>query len=107
MSNATLLAVRVCPDKYDRHLPPSPAIAHGSTAWPDGEESAQAAIRIPNDNPNHHLWNNNGTWWCHYTLHRRDFTKWRVRTSLATRDLAEARRLRDALLNAANRNGRA
>jgi hypothetical protein len=36
----------------------------------------------------------------------RDFTKWRVRTSLATRDLPEARRLRDALLNAANRNGR-
>ncbi len=49
-------------------------------------------------NPNHHLWNNRGTWWCHFTLHREDYTAERVRVSLRTRDLAEARLRRDALL---------
>lgn len=105
MSNAEL-AVRILPSNPDHLLPPSPASSGGSPAWHAGDGSAQAAIRVHAGNPDHHLWNNNGTWWCHYTLHMRDFTKWRVRTSLATRDLAEARRLRDALLNAANRNGR-
>jgi hypothetical protein len=27
------------------------------------------AIRLNPGNPDHHLWNNNGTWWCHYTVH--------------------------------------
>lgn len=48
--------------------------------------------------PNHHIWNNNGTWWLHYTLHLADYTKRRVRESLRTRDVAEARRRRDARL---------
>lgn len=49
-------------------------------------------------NPDHHLWNNRGTWWCHFTLHRADYTAERVRVSLKTRDVAEARRRRDGLL---------
>ena len=49
-------------------------------------------------NENHHLWNNNGTYWCHFTVHPPDYTKRRVRVSLHTSDLAEARRRRDALL---------
>lgn len=49
-------------------------------------------------NPDHHLWNNRGTWWCHFTLHRPDYTAERLRVSLRTRDLAEARRRRDELL---------
>ncbi len=49
-------------------------------------------------NPDHHLWNNRGTWWCHFTLHRSDYTAERVRVSLKTRDVAEARRRRDVLL---------
>ncbi len=60
--------------------------------------NAALAVRILPDNPNHHLWNNNGTWWCHYTLHLRDFTKWRVRHSLRTTCLTEARTRRDRLL---------
>ena len=28
---------------------------------------------------NHHLWNNNGTWWLYCTIHMPDFTKWRLR----------------------------
>lgn len=47
------------------------------------------------ENLNHHLWNNNGTWWVHYTVHRPDHTKERVRKSLGTSDLQQARTLRD------------
>jgi len=46
-------------------------------------------------NPNHHLWNNNGTWFLHYTEHPTPLTKQRVRRSLKTRSLDEARRRRD------------
>lgn len=55
------------------------------------------AIRILPANSRHHLWNNNGTWWCHYTLHLPDFTKKRVRVSLDTHDPREARAKRDSL----------
>lgn len=55
------------------------------------------SIRITNENPDHHLWNNNGTWWLHYTLHLPDFTKQRVRKSLSTRQARVARRKRDEI----------
>ena len=44
--------------------------------------------------PNHHLFNNNGTWWCQITVHRGPFSK-RLRFSLETRDLEMARNRRD------------
>ncbi len=56
------------------------------------------SIRLNSDNPNHHLWNNHGTWWLHYTLHLPDHTKKRIRKSLRTQDVEEARRLRDKFL---------
>jgi hypothetical protein len=46
--------------------------------------------------PNHHLFNNNGTWFIHYTLFPDPFTKTRVRASLKTANLHEARQRRDA-----------
>lgn len=46
-------------------------------------------------NPNHHLWNNNGTWWFHCTVHLPNYTKERIRKSLATGDLETAQRRRD------------
>jgi hypothetical protein len=49
--------------------------------------------------PNHHLWNNNGTWWLHCTIHLQDFTKWRLRKNLRTTDVREARQLRDHILS--------
>jgi hypothetical protein len=52
-------------------------------------------IRIAADNPNHHLWNNHGTWFLHYTVHPTQFTKERIRRSLGTKDLAVARTRRD------------
>jgi hypothetical protein len=55
------------------------------------------SIRVLNHNPAHHLWNNNGTWWVHFTVHF-DQRKRRVRRSLKTRSLTEAVERRDALL---------
>lgn len=65
--------------------------------------NAQLRIRVIPGNPSHHLWLNNGTWFLHYTVHNTDFTKSRIRTSLRTKSIRCARRLRDRLL----RNGRA
>ena len=50
-------------------------------------------------NPDHNLWDNNGTYWCRFTVHYPDYTKGRVAKSLHTRDLAEARRRRDYVMN--------
>ena len=44
------------------------------------------ALRINDDNPNHHLWNNRGVWWCHVTVHK-----------LKTRDIEKARARRDKI----------
>ena len=54
-----------------------------------------SGIRIAADNPNHHLWNNHGTWFLHYTVHPTPFTKERIRRSLGTKDLETARSRRD------------
>jgi hypothetical protein len=56
------------------------------------------AIRGRTGSRTHHLWNNNGTWWCHYTVHLPDFTKKRVRISLDTHNPNLAMRMRDSLL---------
>ena len=32
-------------------------------------ENGVLAIRLDPANPDHHLWNNNGTWWCHFTIY--------------------------------------
>ena len=60
--------------------------------------TARLSLRVRPDNPFHHLWENHGTWWVHFTEHLPDFTKRRVRRSLGTKDPAEAIRRRDALL---------
>lgn len=65
------------------------------------------AIRTDHSNRLHHLWNNNGTWWCHLTVHEGRRAH-RVRCSLKTRDLDEACRKRDRLfarLSARERQG--
>jgi hypothetical protein len=59
------------------------------------------AIRLNPGNPDHHLWNNNGTWFVDYTIHPTPFTKQRIRSSLGTKDLTEARLRRDQLLSGA------
>ena len=60
-------------------------------------------------NPNHHLWNNHGTWFLHYTTYPTPITKERIRCSLRTRDLEVARARRDEVLQlnqAAGQQGR-
>ena len=51
-------------------------------------------------NPDHNIWNNNGTYWCHYTVHEDGYTKKRVRVSLGTKDVEIARALRDFIMEA-------
>jgi hypothetical protein len=57
--------------------------------------AALTGIRVRAENPNHHLWNNHGTWFLHYTVHPTPFTKERIRRSLGTKDVAVARERRD------------
>jgi hypothetical protein len=54
------------------------------------------SLRIQPANLNHHLWNNHGTWFLHYTVHPTPFTKERVRRSLGTKDVHTARQRRDS-----------
>ncbi|MBT8037652.1 MAG: hypothetical protein KJO21_08920 [Verrucomicrobiae bacterium] len=61
------------------------------------KQNIQLAVRIDAANPLHHLWNNNGTWWCHFTLHNDSYQKQRVRMSLGTNDSSKAIRKRDLL----------
>lgn len=49
-------------------------------------------------NTNHHLWRNGRLWWIALTVHLSDSTARRVRRSLRTADVEEARRRRDAIL---------
>ena len=59
------------------------------------QATARLSTRQKFAGDNHHLWNNNGTWWFHGTVHLPDGTAERVRTSLRTKCVEEARQLRD------------
>jgi hypothetical protein len=48
--------------------------------------------------PNHHLWRNGRLYWVAFTVHLPNWQKERVRFSLGTPDLEEARRRRDQVL---------
>lgn len=63
-----------------------------------GEKNFKLSTRINESNPNHHLWNNNGTWYIHFIVHKEDNTAERFRKSLKTHDVEEARRKRDNIL---------
>ena len=62
-------------------------------------QGEELALRIDDSNLNHHLWNNNGTWWIHYTIYPTPVTVERIRHSLKTKSLTEARSRRDEILN--------
>ena len=51
------------------------------------------------EDPDHHLWRNGRLWWIAFTVHLPGWQKERVRVSLQTADVVEARRRRDDLLN--------
>lgn len=64
------------------------------------QKSNTVSLRIDPENPDHHLYVNNGTWWVHYTRHMPDYTVKRVRRSLRTKDRIVARLRRDHLIEA-------
>ncbi|MBT3636603.1 MAG: hypothetical protein HN531_06670 [Opitutae bacterium] len=62
-------------------------------------QGEELALRIDDSNLNHHLWNNNGTWWIHYTIYPTPVTVERIRRSLKTKILPEAQSRRDEILD--------
>ena len=54
--------------------------------------------RLAAPDPDHHLWRNGRLWWVAFTVHLPGWRKDRVRLSLATADIGEARRRRDEVL---------
>jgi hypothetical protein len=61
-------------------------------------KNTHASVRIWAQNPDHHLYNNNGVWWLHYTSYPTATTAKRIRRSLKTRNIDAARERRDAFL---------
>ncbi len=57
-----------------------------------------AAAGTPEVDPNHHLWRNGRLWWVAFTVHLPTWQKERIRLSLGTADVVEARRRRDKVL---------
>ncbi len=57
-----------------------------------------AGGRVTSQNPDHHLWCNNGIYYIHVTVIDPDGRKLRFRRSLETKDLQEARCRRDRFL---------
>ena len=56
------------------------------------------SVRIRSNNPDHHLFNNHGTWWCHFWAIAGGIRQERFRINLHTRSRSTARTLRDSLL---------
>jgi hypothetical protein len=54
-------------------------------------------MHAPIADPDHHLWKNGRLYWVAFTVHLPGWRKERVRCSLGTADVAEARRRRDEL----------
>ena len=79
--------------------PPVVSFAREGTIFADAIQTAE------DDRANHHLWQNGRLWWVAFTIHRPDWTKHRIRLSLKTADLAEARRRRDYVLEEFRRRG--
>jgi hypothetical protein len=65
---------------------------------PDCREAAPETTRSQKErNPDHHIWCNNGTYFVHLTLLRGQ-GRYRLRKSLKTKDVAEARKRRDRMV---------
>ena len=63
-----------------------------------GQQPARPSSQTLEPDPDHHLWRNGRLWWVAFTVHLPGWQKERVRLSLRTHDLAEARRRRDSVL---------
>jgi hypothetical protein len=76
-------------------MPPS---THTPTASARASRAQLAPSRASETNPNHHLWKNGRLWWLAVTLLHDGWRQERVRQSLGTDDVVEARRRRDLVL---------
>src|SRR5262245_30993010 len=75
------------------------AVSRSQPAAEFREAPARVQWSAPSDaDPNHHLWLNGRVWWIAFTVHQ-GHRQERIRLSLGTRDVAEARRRRDAWLD--------
>ena len=61
-------------------------------------EPQAAPTRSESAHPDHHLWRNGRLWWVAFTVHWPNWTTERVRRSLGTTDVVEARSRRDQLI---------
>jgi hypothetical protein len=68
------------------------------TSNAEAAEGDQRARTAPAVDPNHHLWRNGRLWWVAFTVHLPGWQKERIRRSLGTADVEEARRRRDQVL---------
>jgi RNA polymerase sigma factor (sigma-70 family) len=59
-------------------------------------------MRAMEKNPNHHIWNNNGTWYCKFVLILANGERSVICNSLDTKDVEVARRKRDVLIRLYN-----
>ena len=56
------------------------------------------SVRVRKNNPDHHLFNNHGTWWCHFWAIADGIRQQRFRVNLHTSSRNEARAQRNNLL---------
>ena len=61
-------------------------------------QDSTLALEAHGVHPDHHLWLNGRVWWIAFTFHTPDGRRHRVRRSLATNAVAQAREKRDQLL---------
>lgn len=59
-------------------------------------------MRAVEKNPNHHIWNNNGTWYCKFVLILANGERSTISNSLDTKDVELARHKRDVLIRLYN-----
>ena len=89
--------------------PRAPAVFHTlelENAVTRTRKNPDLVSRAPEAHPDHHLWKNGRTYWVAFTFHTQQGRKHRVRRSLHTELVDEARARRDALLrDYASRSG--
>ncbi len=87
-------------------VPFAPAAASSSSFASARRATVElASSRAAANNPNHHLWKNGRLWWIAFTLIHDGWRQERVRQSLGTDNLLEARRRRDAILSLFSQGG--
>jgi hypothetical protein len=69
-----------------------------TTTTEAADADQRTSTESPAVDPNHHLWRNGRLWWVAFTVHLPGWQKERIRRSLGTADVEEARRRRDQVL---------